>query len=62
MRQVLFDALVASGKPMSLYEVMATTKIGGWDAGQELKAMARDGVTVVARSCGVTLFSLYSYP
>lgn len=62
MRRALFDALLAAGKPMSLYEVMAATKIGGWDAGQELKAMARDGVTCITTSSGVTLFSLRSYP
>ena len=30
-------------RPMTLYQVMAATGIGGWDVGQELKAMAQKG-------------------
>lgn len=49
IRQALYDALANSAHPLSLYELMAATDIVGWDAAQELKAMVRDGVCIIAR-------------
>lgn len=40
----LLQVLEASKpKPLTLYEVMAATNLCGWDAGQLLKALCKDG-------------------
>jgi CDP-4-dehydro-6-deoxyglucose reductase, E1 len=40
---------VLSDKPVSLYDVMRLSKVGGWEAAQELKAMVKEGLADVVR-------------
>ena len=54
LREKLLAAL--SNEPLSLYEAMRRTGLGGWDAAQELKAMVRYGIAEVIIDSGATCY------